>query len=75
MLRKGRGIPHCANASVLRCASYCLTACSMPLTQIACVIMSLPCLSLKYNYLQAKTLHNTQRNDFFRDPLREACEG
>ncbi|MCS7078245.1 MAG: hypothetical protein NZ455_16145 [Bacteroidia bacterium] len=62
-------------ASVLRCASHCLTACSMPLTQMTCVIMSLPCLSLKYKYLQAKTLHNTQRNNGFRDPLREACEG
>ncbi|MCS7027310.1 MAG: hypothetical protein NZ519_00965 [Bacteroidia bacterium] len=30
---------------------------------------------MKYKYLQAKTLHNTQRNDYFRDPLREACGG
>ncbi|MCS7076348.1 MAG: hypothetical protein NZ455_06550, partial [Bacteroidia bacterium] len=54
---------------------YCLTACSMPLTQITCAMMSLPCLILKYKYLQAKTLHNTQRNGCFRDLLREACEG
>ncbi|MDW8346311.1 MAG: hypothetical protein RML94_05075, partial [Bacteroidia bacterium] len=37
-------------ASVLRYASYCLTACSMPLTQMTCAIMSLPCLRLKYNH-------------------------
>ncbi|MCS7028301.1 MAG: hypothetical protein NZ519_05990 [Bacteroidia bacterium] len=30
---------------------------------------------MKYKYLQAKTLHKIQRNGFFRDPLREACEG
>ncbi|MCS7078008.1 MAG: hypothetical protein NZ455_14950 [Bacteroidia bacterium] len=47
----------------------------MPLTQMTCAVMSLPCLSLKYNHLQAKTLHKKQRNDGFRDPLREACEG
>ncbi|MCS7076539.1 MAG: hypothetical protein NZ455_07515 [Bacteroidia bacterium] len=28
---------------------------------------------MKCKYLQAKTLH--KRNGFFRDPLREACEG
>ncbi|MCS7028683.1 MAG: hypothetical protein NZ519_07955 [Bacteroidia bacterium] len=32
-------------------------------------------MSFKYNHLQAKTSHNIQRNDSFRDPLREACEG
>ncbi|MCS7027617.1 MAG: hypothetical protein NZ519_02530 [Bacteroidia bacterium] len=47
----------------------------MPLTQITFAIMSLPCVSLKYKYLQVKTLHNLQRNEFFRDPLREACGG
>ncbi|MCS7027871.1 MAG: hypothetical protein NZ519_03825 [Bacteroidia bacterium] len=30
---------------------------------------------MKYKYLQAKTLHKTERNGYFRDPLREACEG
>ncbi|MDW8346101.1 MAG: hypothetical protein RML94_04010 [Bacteroidia bacterium] len=49
--------------------------CSMPLTQITCAIMSLPCLSLKYKYLQAKTLHKKQKNGYFRDLLREACGG
>ncbi|MDW8348604.1 MAG: hypothetical protein RML94_16695, partial [Bacteroidia bacterium] len=52
-----------------------LRACSMPLTQMTCAMMSLPCLSLNYKYLQAKTLHKIHRNGYFRDPLREACEG
>ncbi|MCS7077390.1 MAG: hypothetical protein NZ455_11810 [Bacteroidia bacterium] len=30
---------------------------------------------MKYNHLQAKTLHKKQRNDGFRDSLREACGG
>ncbi|MCS7027825.1 MAG: hypothetical protein NZ519_03580 [Bacteroidia bacterium] len=30
---------------------------------------------MKYKHLQAKTSHNIQRNAYFRDPLREACEG
>ncbi|MCS7077497.1 MAG: hypothetical protein NZ455_12345 [Bacteroidia bacterium] len=63
--------------TALRCGANALPlrACSMPLTQMTCAIMSLPCLILKYNHLQAKTLHNTQRGGFFRDSLREACEG
>ncbi|MCS7077502.1 MAG: hypothetical protein NZ455_12370 [Bacteroidia bacterium] len=32
-LRSGRATPHYAFASVLRCASHCLTACSVSLTQ------------------------------------------
>ncbi|MCS7076542.1 MAG: hypothetical protein NZ455_07535 [Bacteroidia bacterium] len=32
-LRSGRATPHYANASVLRCAPHCLTACSVSLTQ------------------------------------------
>ncbi|MCS7028396.1 MAG: hypothetical protein NZ519_06470 [Bacteroidia bacterium] len=47
----------------------------MPLTQLTCAIMSLPYLTLKYSYLQAKTLHKIQRNGCFRDLLREACGG
>ncbi|MDW8346609.1 MAG: hypothetical protein RML94_06640 [Bacteroidia bacterium] len=57
------------------CAPHCLTACSVSFTQMTCAMMSLPCLSLKYNHLQTKTLHNIQRNDSLRDLLREACEG
>ncbi|MCS7076227.1 MAG: hypothetical protein NZ455_05945 [Bacteroidia bacterium] len=32
-LRSGRATAHYAFASVLRCASHCLTACSVSLTQ------------------------------------------
>ncbi|MCS7075680.1 MAG: hypothetical protein NZ455_03170 [Bacteroidia bacterium] len=34
-LRSGRATAHYANASVLRCAAHCLTACSVSLTQAA----------------------------------------
>ncbi|MCS7075189.1 MAG: hypothetical protein NZ455_00670 [Bacteroidia bacterium] len=34
-LRSGRATTHYADASVLRCASHCLTACSVSLTQAA----------------------------------------
>ncbi|MCS7076754.1 MAG: hypothetical protein NZ455_08600 [Bacteroidia bacterium] len=62
----------------LRCfanASHCLTACSMPLTQLTCAIMSLSYLSLKYKYLPAKTLYKLQRNRFFRDLCVRHAEG
>ncbi|MCS7029886.1 MAG: hypothetical protein NZ519_14110, partial [Bacteroidia bacterium] len=61
-------IPHCASLRCFANASHCLTACSMPLTQMTYAVMSLPCLSLKYNYLQAKTLHKV-----FKVELYEPC--
>ncbi|MCS7075668.1 MAG: hypothetical protein NZ455_03110 [Bacteroidia bacterium] len=38
-------------------ASRCLTARCITLIQTTCTIIYLPCLILKYKYLQTKTLH------------------
>ncbi|MCS7029156.1 MAG: hypothetical protein NZ519_10390 [Bacteroidia bacterium] len=47
----------------------------MPLTQMTCAIMSLPCLSLKYSYLQAKLCIRNKETMVSEILLREACGG